>query len=68
MQLPGAAWAAQPQLPASTQLASAVAAQGAALQQPTPGMMAYPAMQQFQVYQPARTALPSPTLLIPSLG
>ncbi|XP_046658381.1 nucleolysin TIAR-like isoform X2 [Homalodisca vitripennis] len=46
MQLPGA-WPAQPQLP-STQLASAVAAQGAALQQPTPGMMAYPAMQQFQ--------------------
>lgn len=48
MQLPGA-WPAQPQLP-STQLASAVAAQGAALQQPTPGMMAYPAMQQFQVH------------------
>ncbi|KAL1122749.1 hypothetical protein AAG570_003076, partial [Ranatra chinensis] len=54
MQLPGAAaWPTQPQLPAQ-QIASAVAAQGAALQQPTPaGMMAaaaaYPAMQQFQV-------------------
>lgn len=47
MQLPGA-WPAQPQLP-TQQIASAVAAQGAALQQPTPGMMAYPAMQQFQV-------------------
>uniref|UniRef100_A0A023F4M2 Putative apoptosis-promoting rna-binding protein tia-1/tiar rrm superfamily n=1 Tax=Triatoma infestans TaxID=30076 RepID=A0A023F4M2_TRIIF len=44
MQLPGAAWATQPQLPAQ-QLASA-----AALQQPTPAGMvaAYPAMQQFQ--------------------
>lgn len=51
MQLPGTtAWPTQPQLP-SQQLASAVAAQGAGLQQPTPPAMmaAYPTMQQFQV-------------------
>ncbi|KAI5740117.1 hypothetical protein M8J76_000636 [Diaphorina citri] len=50
MQLPGTtAWPTQPQLP-SQQLASAVAAQGAGLQQPTPPAMmaAYPTMQQFQ--------------------
>lgn len=53
MQLAG--WPTQPQLPGQ-QLASAVAAQGAALQQPAPaaaGMMAaataYPTMHQFQV-------------------
>ncbi|XP_014256009.1 nucleolysin TIA-1 isoform X2 [Cimex lectularius] len=58
MQLPGAAWATQPQLPAQ-QIASA-----AALQQPTPAGMvaAYPAIQQFQ--QLAEEEWLAPSLLV----